>query len=161
MDDNTNPEVKELNDIFERYLQKHKLCGRVALQTFFKQTDRKRVESICNGKGFEDGSGNLCISEQKFTVYKVKSRKVRSGCKVKRIDIDTQYVVVGCGKVKGKCLPVHFHNQTDVAPNPDAVLCKPKQLIYSDLTNETLLFNYSSSSSHQRRASTFMLFPAG
>ncbi|KAL6463296.1 hypothetical protein MHYP_G00276870 [Metynnis hypsauchen] len=54
MDIKGNLKVKELKDIFERYLLKQDLCGRVALQTFFKRTDRNRVESICNGQGFEE-----------------------------------------------------------------------------------------------------------
>ncbi|KAI4879697.1 hypothetical protein NFI96_006362, partial [Prochilodus magdalenae] len=75
-----NPLRKDLNYIFEKYLQKHDLCGRVGLQTFFdcSNTDRYArpnvltVENICNGKGFEYGNkGNLCISEQKFPVYMV------------------------------------------------------------------------------------------
>ncbi|KAI4897987.1 hypothetical protein NFI96_002275 [Prochilodus magdalenae] len=54
--------VKELNDMFKDYLQKHDLCGRVELQTFFRQCDRGKVEYICNGQGFIDGTGNLCIT---------------------------------------------------------------------------------------------------
>ncbi|KAI4891507.1 hypothetical protein NFI96_001687, partial [Prochilodus magdalenae] len=76
-----NPIGKDLNDIFEKYLQEHNICGREALQTFFDRSNTDQhgetklptVEGICNGKGFEHGNnGNLCISEQKFPVYMVK-----------------------------------------------------------------------------------------
>ncbi|KAI4887409.1 hypothetical protein NFI96_008138 [Prochilodus magdalenae] len=84
-----NPIRKDLNDIFEKYLQDHDLCGRVDLQTFFDRSNTDRyarpnvptVESICNGKGFEHGNndGNLCISERKIPVYMVKRHSKKFG----------------------------------------------------------------------------------
>ncbi|KAI4898480.1 hypothetical protein NFI96_009413 [Prochilodus magdalenae] len=85
-----NWNMKDLSKEFEKYLQKHGLCGRVPLQTFFGRCDKNRVEKICNGQGFEDGPGNLCISEHRFTVYLVESRKVKNRCKIQKIDIKTQ-----------------------------------------------------------------------
>ncbi|KAI4896979.1 hypothetical protein NFI96_002572 [Prochilodus magdalenae] len=127
-----NSSVNNANSVFKRYLQRYGLCGRADLQTFFRWSDIDSVENICTDEGFaySDSNGNLCISEQQFTVYLVASEKRRGSCKIHNIDIKTLYVVVGCGKIKNYCLPVHFEKHTHVPPN----LGGPRFLILLNLS---------------------------
>ncbi|KAL6463293.1 hypothetical protein MHYP_G00276840 [Metynnis hypsauchen] len=109
------------------YLNNERLCGRKPLQTFFRNADENAVKNICNNQGFEYGAGNLCISQEIFSLYIVESEKTGNGCKinkVREINNDNRlHVVVGCGKVINTCLPVHFHTQTSEAPHNRIVCC--------------------------------------
>ncbi len=65
--------------------------------------------------------GNLCISKEPFKFFTVKINKKRT--RVKKVKVQKQHVILGCDKIKNRCLPIHFEeNKHDAVPdnnNPD------------------------------------------
>ncbi len=66
--------------------------------------------------------GNLCISKKPFTIFTVEiniTKKI-----IKRVKVQKQHVILGCDKIKNKCLPIHFEeNKNDDIPDNDKPDC--------------------------------------
>ncbi|KAL2079155.1 hypothetical protein ACEWY4_024899 [Coilia grayii] len=118
---NSNPSFDTSNKkAWAKYLDKKNLCGRVPVQSFFRQGSEGKVRAICKGQGFVYNR-NLCVSQNTFTVFHVSSQ-VAKPCKVTRIVSKKQKVILACDAVANQCLPVHYEKYN--GQKPGSVTCK-------------------------------------
>ncbi|KAK7171205.1 hypothetical protein R3I94_001211 [Phoxinus phoxinus] len=115
---------KNDRNAWARYLTEKGLCGsdRPSRQSFLSRSNEKYITQICNGRGSKY-SGNLCISNNRFSVYIVTKNNNPWSCEVQTIERNSYYVVVACNVVDNQCLPVHYQTQTDT-PGHGAI-CRP------------------------------------
>lgn len=84
-------------------------------QSFFPYNAFRAVLSVClkEGKVYK---GNLCISKWPLFFFTVEVNSNRK--KVKSVYRQQQHVILGCGKINGICLPIHFEeNKEDIEPD--------------------------------------------
>lgn len=106
-----------------KFIRKINSCSRV-MQSFLNPEQTSKVNQVCTeagGKVFQPNK-NLCISKNKFTFIEV--RMSFDGCKVFKVSNVTQNIILGCDKLRDKCLPVHFEsNSHNVTPQKNHTNC--------------------------------------
>lgn len=105
------------------------------IQSFLPFREARRVIAVCSsaGKMYE---GNLCISKKPFTFFTVE---IAAKKQVKRVKVQEQHVILGCDKIKTKCLPIHFEaNVNDDIPDDIKPDCSKAMANSSFITFEEL-----------------------
>ncbi len=81
----------------------------------------KNIYRICQGRGWRYNShSNLCISDFPAFVYFITLDKE---CAIKKVDLDTKYLVVACDTIENVCLPVRLYSYQDNEPNRQNSRC--------------------------------------
>lgn len=82
--------------------------------------------------------GNLCISKNRFTFF---TAEITDKKQVKRVKVQEQHVIIGCGKIQNKCLPIHFEaNVNDDLPENNKPDCS-REMANSTFTTFEELFH--------------------
>lgn len=64
---------------------------------------------------------NLCISKKPFKFFTVY---INNKKQVKKVKVQKQHAILGCGKIGNECLPVHFEaNKNDAKPDNNKPDC--------------------------------------
>ncbi|KAF4103405.1 hypothetical protein G5714_016288 [Onychostoma macrolepis] len=113
----TPTDTRKLRE-WQKFINKINTWGR-PIQSFLPFREASRVKAVCSSAGKTYG-GNLCISKKPFTFFTVE---IIDKKQVKKVKVQKQHVILGCDKIKNKCLPIHFEpNKNDAIPdnnNPD------------------------------------------
>ncbi|XP_016334594.1 uncharacterized protein LOC107683016 [Sinocyclocheilus anshuiensis] len=113
------------NNAWETFLKKIKTCGRPT-QSFFRNSDKQRVENVCSKAGGKTLSGNLCISKEKFSFVTVRI-DAEGACGIRNIRNETKYIILACEQIGDACQPVHFEgNPESTAPSKNQLDCGSK-----------------------------------
>ncbi|KAI2655414.1 Angiogenin [Labeo rohita] len=90
------------------------------IQSFLPFKEAGRVIAVCSSGG-KVYRGNLCISKKLLTFFTVV---INNRKQVKKVKVQTQHVILGCDKIKNKCLPIHFEaNLNDAVPDNNKPDC--------------------------------------
>ncbi|XP_026855053.2 uncharacterized protein LOC113570687 [Electrophorus electricus] len=100
---------------WEAFLRKIKTCNRPT-QSFFRSSERERVDEVCTKYGGKVLSGNLCISKEKFSFVTVRVNIDEGACGIRTIQNETKHIILACDEIGDVCQPVHFEG------NPKATL---------------------------------------
>ncbi|KAL1259252.1 hypothetical protein QQF64_009829 [Cirrhinus molitorella] len=107
------------------------------IQSFLPFREAKRVIAVCSSGGKMYG-GNLCISKKPLTFFTVE---INNRKQVKRVKVQEQHVILGCDKIKNKCLPIHFEaNLNDAIPDNNKPDCSKAMANTSFIPFEELLY---------------------
>nr|XP_021322551.1 uncharacterized protein LOC110437975 [Danio rerio] len=110
---------------WEAFLRKIKTCGRPT-QSFFRATEKQRVENVCSKDGGKTLSGNLCISKEKFSFVTVRI-DTEGACGIRSMRNETKHIILACEDIGDVCQPVHFEgNPEGKAPSNNQLDCGAK-----------------------------------
>ncbi|KAL1259255.1 hypothetical protein QQF64_009832 [Cirrhinus molitorella] len=114
------------NNAWESFLRKIKTCGRPT-QSFFRASEKQRVENVCTNAGGKTLSGNLCISKEKFSFVTVRVETSEGACGIRNIRNETKHIILACEQIGDACQPVHFEgNPQSTAPSNNQLDCGSK-----------------------------------
>ncbi|XP_050988453.1 uncharacterized protein LOC127179180 [Labeo rohita] len=114
------------NNAWETFLRKIKTCDRPT-QSFFRASEKQRVENVCTKAGGKTLSGNLCISKEKFSFVTVRVNVNEGACGIRNINNETKHIILACEQIGDVCQPVHFEgNPQSTAPSNNQLDCGSK-----------------------------------
>lgn len=114
------------NNAWENFLRKIKTCGRPT-QSFFRASEKQRVENVCTKGGGKTLSSNLCISKEKFSFVTVRVDINEGACGIRNIRNETKHIILACEQIGDACQPVHFEgNPENTAPSNNQLDCSSK-----------------------------------
>uniref|UniRef100_A0A1A8F8J8 Ribonuclease A-domain domain-containing protein n=2 Tax=Nothobranchius korthausae TaxID=1143690 RepID=A0A1A8F8J8_9TELE len=106
---------------WKKYIQSLGGCDRPT-QSFLHPEDLEEVRSVCSSRG-KVLKDNLCISQQRFTFFTVRSEL--GTCGIKSIKKESKHLILACEVLENQCVPVHFEgNPEDLKPNNNARSCQ-------------------------------------
>uniref|UniRef100_A0A1A7YJP4 Ribonuclease A-domain domain-containing protein n=1 Tax=Iconisemion striatum TaxID=60296 RepID=A0A1A7YJP4_9TELE len=106
---------------WKKYIQSLGGCDRPT-QSFLRPEDLDEVRSVCSSRG-KVLKDNLCISQQRFTFFTVRSEQ--GTCGIKSVRKETKHLILACEVLENQCVPVHFEgNPEDLKPNNNARSCQ-------------------------------------
>lgn len=97
---------------WESFLRKIQTCKRPT-QSFFRASEKQRVENVCTNAGGKTMSGNLCISKEKFSFVTVRIDITEGACGIRNMRNETKHIILACEEIGDACQPVHFEGNPE------------------------------------------------
>lgn len=108
---------------WQAFLRKIQMCGRPT-QSFFRASEKQRVDNVCTKAGGKTLSGNLCISKEKFSFVTVRVDTSEGACGIKTIRNESKHIILACEEIGDVCEPVHFEgNPNNEVPSNNQLDC--------------------------------------
>ncbi|XP_051576001.1 uncharacterized protein LOC127453577 [Myxocyprinus asiaticus] len=111
---------------WETFLRNIHTCTRPT-QSFFRASEKQRVDNVCTKAGGKTLSGNLCISKDKFSFVTVRIDVTNGACGIRSMHNETKHIILACEEIGDFCQPVHFEgNPENTTPSNNLLDCGAK-----------------------------------